>query len=329
MAASPPPVGPLSALKPGDCGVFFARLVEKTRKQHANRPFYQCRFQAGPAAWSSVIWPDSPHFADCESVWHLGHCYKIHADLVDYEKYGPQLAIHRIREVKDEDREAGFDPASMVNRSRFEPTELLDELRLLVEALTHEPFRRLTLLVLDQNRDRLLIAPGSETRYHPFAGGWLEHTLSVANSCRWLADKYQAHYPDLTLNVDLLIAGAVLHDIGRIVELGGMFGNEPTVPGRLIGHVALGRDLVRDAAREVPELDPADLLLLEHLILSHLALPEWGSPRLPAIPEALILHHADDLDAKLEMYARCLARDTSTGPFTDRDPVLGKPLLKR
>jgi len=68
--------------------------------------------------------------------------------------------------------------------------------------------------------------------------------------------------------------------------------------------------------------------LLEHLIVTHLNLPEWGSPKLPLIPEALILHHADDLDAKLEMYARCLTRDTADGLFTDRDPVLNRQLYK-
>jgi len=96
----------------------------------------------------------------------------------------------------------------------------------------------------------------------------------------------------------------------------------------LLGHLFLGRDLVRDAAREIPELNPELLLMLEHLIVTHLSLPEWGSPRLPAIPECLILHHADDLDAKMEMYVRCLTRDFALGPFTDRDPVLGKQLFK-
>ena len=69
--------------------------------------------------------------------------------------------------------------------------------------------------------------------------------------------------------------------------------------------------------------------MLEHLIVSHLNHPEWGSPRLPLIPEAILLHHADDLDAKMEMYARCLMRDPSPGPFTDRDPMLGRHLLKK
>ena len=90
----------------------------------------------------------------------------------------------------------------------------------------------------------------------------------------------------------------------------------------------LGRDLVRDAAREQGDVSPELVQLLEHLVVAHLTLPEWGSPRLPLIPEVLILHHADDLDAKLEMYARCLSHDRAEGPFTDRDPVLQRNLYK-
>ena len=81
------------------------------------------------------------------------------------------------------------------------------------------------------------------------------------------------------------------------------------------------RDLVREAARQVPDINPQLVQLLEHVLLSYLVLPEWGSPRLPMIPEVLILHHADDLDAKLEMYVRCLRKDAAAGPFTERDPT--------
>src|SRR5207248_10562761 len=163
------------------------------------------------------------------------------------------------------------------------------------------------------------------------AGGLLEHTLSVTRSCLQLVERYAAHYTELKppLNRDLVVAGAILHDIGRVLELGEeVEAPAVTVPGRLTGHLILGRDLVRDAARELGDVNPELVQLLEHIILSHLALPEWGSPRLPLVPESLIIHHADDLDAKLEMYARCLSRDQASGPFTDRDPVLNRQLYK-
>jgi 3'-5' exoribonuclease len=131
------------------------------------------------------------------------------------------------------------------------------------------------------------------------------------------------------LNRDLIVAAAILHDIGRVLEFApeGVEA-QPTVTGRLLGHLFLGRDLVRDTARELGDIHPELLQLLEHVLVAHLALPEWGSPRLPLVPEALILHHADDLDAKLEMYVRCLSRDVEDGPFTARDPILNRQLFK-
>jgi 3'-5' exoribonuclease len=239
--------------------------------------------------------------------------------------------VQQIREVTDADAADGYNPLEFVERSRRDSAEMFTELRALVETeIADEPLRKLVLVILDGHADRLQWLPGSREKYYPFAGGWLEHTLSVARSCLYLADKYRAQYPELTppINRDLVLAGAVLHDIGRVAEMTDPLAVQPSVPGELIGHLFLGRDIIRDAARDVPGLSPELLQLLEHLIISHLNLPAWGSPRLPLIPESLILHHADDLDAKVEMYARCLTRDVAAGPFTDRDPVLGRPLFK-
>ncbi len=221
-----------------------------------------------------------------------------------------------------------------IERSRFDSEKMFVELRSLAEAeMTDPPLRMLVLKLLDSHASTLKNLPAHPRAFFPYPGGWLEHTLSVTKNCLWLTDRYRAHYPELNppLNRDLVFAGAVLHDIGRAAELTPQLPGQPTeytIDGRLSGHLLLGRDLIRETGRSIPDLNPELLTLLEHLVYSHLSLPEWGSPRLPAIPEVLILHHADDLDAKFEMYVRCLTRDTSPGPFTDRDPVLGKPLLK-
>ena len=259
---------------------------------------------------------------------------KVRGVYSEHERYGPQVEVLQLRPVSDDDRADGFREADLVEHSRFRADEMFVELRALADAeVKGEPLRALVLALLDRHADALQKLPAHPRTFFPFPGGWMEHTLSVTKSCLFLADRYAAHYPELTppLNRDLIVAGAILHDIGRAAELApGGLGQpaEPTVAGHLFGHLLLGRDLVRDAARGVPDLDPELLALLEHVVVTHLTRPEWGSPRLPAIPEVLILHHADDLDAKMEMYVRCLTRDAADGPLTERDPVLGKQLLK-
>lgn len=207
-------------------------------------------------------------------------------------------------------------------------TELKD---LAEKQIADVPLRRLVLTLLDRHAAAFQRVPATQNKFYPYAGGLLEHTLSVTRNCLWLVDQYAIHYKELRppLNRDLVMAGAILHDIGRVLEFGeGLLAVQPTIPGRLFGHLFLGRDLIRDTARELGDVDPELVQLLEHILIAHLNLPEWGSPRLPLIPECLILHHADDLDAKLEMYVRCLTRDQSAGPFTDRDPVLNRQLFK-
>ncbi len=328
-----PPVLRLSEMENGQCGDFFALLAERSRSlTRDGKQYYTCRFRDAKRTATYMVWLDSGHYEECEKYWKKGDFFKIRATFVEDERYGPQIIdVLKIRHVTDKDREEGFNEADFLEHSRFDPALMFTELRTLVEqSITNGPLRQLILHLLDTHRERLLILPGSQRHYHPFVGGWLEHTLSVTRNALHLTEHYQAHYPHLQppLNRDLIVAGAVCHDLGRLLELDAADVTDFSIDGRLFGHLFLGRDLVRDAARAQGNVDPELLRLLEHLIISHLSLPEWGSPRLPAIPEVLIIHHADDLDVKMEMFVRCLTRDTAEGPFTERDPILGRPLLK-
>jgi 3'-5' exoribonuclease len=333
MSRAKPPVVRLCELAPGQPGDFFALLAERSKGlTREGKPFYTCRFRDAKRSVTFPVWADGPWFEKCEAEWREGQFYKLRATYGEHEKYGPQIDVANIRPATEADREDGFDPAEFVERSRHDPDAMFAELRGLVEAnVGDEPLRKLVLGLLDRHAEALKRRPASVGKFYPFAGGLLEHTLSVTKACLWLAERYAGYYPELKppLNRDLVTAAAALHDLGRVAELGDdVLAPQPTVPGRLFGHLLLGRDLVRDAAREQGDVNAELVSLLEHVIVSHLTLPEWGSPRLPVVPEALILHHADDLDAKLEMYVRCLTRDRAAGPFTDRDPVLGKPLYK-
>jgi 3'-5' exoribonuclease len=334
MSRAKPTAVRLSEMTPGQQGDFFALLAEKSRGVTLQgKPYYTCRFRDVRRSVTFQAWGDGHWFAAAEKEWQAGHFYKLRAVYEEHERYGAQLSeILAIRPATDTDRAEGLDPAQLVESSRRDPAEMFAELRGLVEKhLADEPLRRLVLGLLDRHAEPLKRLPATRDRYYPFVGGLLEHTLSTAHSALGLADRYAPYYTELKppLNRDLVTAGAVLHEVGRVLELGPeALAPEPTVPGRLAGHLVLGRDLVRDAAREQGDVNAELVQMLEHILLTYLALPEWGSPRLPLVPECLIVHHACDLDAKLEMYARCLSRDTSAGPFTDRDPSLGRQLYK-
>jgi 3'-5' exoribonuclease len=330
------PVIRLSDLKPGDRGTFFALLADRVRgTTQTNKPFYTCRFKDLRRTATYMVWADGPHFDVCDTEWQPGQYFKIRGVFNEHDRYGPQIDVEQVRPVQDRDATDGFNPADFVERSRLDPEQMLAELRSLIDAeISDDPLRRLTRSLIDRHADKLKVLPATERRFYPFPGGWLEHTLSVARSCSWLASWYRERFSNLRppINRDVVIAGAVLHDIGRAVELdpgpNPTDAAEPTVDGRLFGHLFLGRDLIREAAREQGDVSPELMRLVEHLVISHLNHPEWGSPRLPLIPEALILHHADDLDAKLEMFVRCLTRDPGPGPFTEREPSLGRQLYK-
>jgi 3'-5' exoribonuclease len=333
MPQTKPVITRLCEFAPGNGGDFYALLAEKTRgARRDGKPFYTCRFRDARRTAALMVWADSPWFETCERDWQEGHFYKLRAIYDEHKVYGPQIELANIRPVNDVDHADGFSLVDFVECSRFDREAMFKELRdLLDKEIADQGLRRLVLLLVDRHAEALKRLPATQRHFFPFCGGLLEHILSVTKNCLVLVEKYVAHYPDLRppLNKDLVIAGAALHDLGRVLELGDDPVNvQPTVPGRLTGHLILGRDLVRDAARELGDVNPELVQMLEHIVLTHLSLPEWGSPRLPLVPECLIIHHADDLDAKLEMYVRCLSRDRESGPFTARDPVLGRQLLK-
>jgi 3'-5' exoribonuclease len=222
VARSTPPLARLCDLAPRDYADFFALLASRTRNTtREGDPFYHCRFQDARRGVTFMVWANGPWFDVCENDWHEGLYYKIRGVYLEHEKYGPQIDIQNIRPVTEADRAEGFDERNLVEHSRRPAAEMLAELRALVEtAIEDEPLRRLVLLVLERNAERLKRLPATRDKFYPFPGGWLEHTLLVTQHALLLADRYRLHYSELKppLNKDLVVAGAVLHDIGRVLE---------------------------------------------------------------------------------------------------------------
>ena len=323
----------LSELQPGQQSDCFALLVSREKSSTRDgKPYYRTVFRDRQRSVTAMIWSDSAWFADCDSRWQVGAFYKLRCTFYE-NQYGPQIEIDRIREVHDEDRNDGFNPADFYQSTRFDVDEMFDELVAVAERHINDgPLKRLVCALLEENKERLKEIPAATRNHHAFTGGFLEHILSVTQTAAYLADKYQDDYPHLDppLSKALVVAGAILHDIGKLLELDYRpQGSGYSAQGRLIGHIVLGRDLVREKAVALGGLDPETMLRLEHIIVSHQNLPEWGSPVAPHTPEALLVHYADDIDAKFQMMAQALAGSAPDDEeFTPRDNPLRRPIFR-
>ncbi len=330
---SGPSVGRLCDLQPGQLGDCFALLT--AREQSTTRdgkPYYRCTFRDAGRSVTAMIWSDTPFFADCEQSWRAGQFYKLRCRYSE-NSYGPQIELDRIREVTEDDAADGFDPGDFLQSSRFDLEEMYAELTDLVEVeVENGPLRQLVAEILVTHADAIKTIPAAMRNHHAYRGGFLEHVLSVTRLALHLADKYRAYYSDMQppLDKSLVVAGAVLHDIGKLIELDSQpQGATYTAPGRLIGHILLGRDIVREAAAKIEELDPETLLRLEHIIVAHQNLPEWGSPIAPHTPESLLVHYADDVDAKFHMMATALETEPADDQeFTGRDNPMRRQIFR-
>jgi 3'-5' exoribonuclease len=169
--------------------------------------------------------------------------------------------------------------------------------------------------------EKLRVWPAARQIHHAYRSGLLEHILKIMEVVDFLGHAYGA-------NRDLLIAGAFLHDLGKLQELSYDVSTDYTVEGNLIGHITIGAALLRDAVRDRPAF-PRDLAMqLEHLILSHHGELELGSPVKPLTIEAFILAAADEIDARLHQVRRHIADDDTPGPFTAYQRKLERVLFK-
>jgi 3'-5' exoribonuclease len=219
---------------------------------------------------------------------------------------------------------AEYDPREIVPSGTRDQGELVAELRRLVRAVRHPGLRAVVTEVFRDRAflERFKLCPASQGYHHAWLGGLLEHTVSVAGLCLDLA----ARYP--RIDADLLLAGALLHDIGKVDELSFETGIQYTDQGRLLGHVVLGERRVSAAVASLGDAVPPELAArLSHVLLSHHGELEWGSPKRPSVLEALVLHHADNLDAKtvgfIEAASSALLVEE---PWTDAANLFRRPL---
>ncbi len=216
----------------------------------------------------------------------------------------------------------GYDPTLIVPSSEKDPKGMWEELRELVKKIKNRRLKKLVTQIYKENKESILVCPASLTSHYNYRSGLLECILSKSRVALDLTERYNA-------DRDLLLAGVLLHDIGKVKELSSGLESKVTDEGNFIGHSVISRDMVKEVAGTMDGF-PVDLLLkLEHMILAHRGQLEWRSSRKPNFPEALLLHQIHHLEKHMNLMKMALEQDEEDNDWTLRNNHLFIPLYKR
>ena len=231
-----------------------------------------------------------------------------------------QLTIHKLRKLGESEIEF----ADYLPKTTKDIDQLWQTLTTFVSAFQNPHLKSLvqSFMADPEIAAAYRNAPAAKTLHHAYIGGLLDHVVSLFRSC----DLVCKNYPQI--NRDLLLTGAFLHDIGKIYELTYNRSFSYTTKGQLLGHMIIELEMLQAKLALQPDFPEELKTLVEHLIISHHGQYDFGSPKLPMFPEALMLHYLDDLDSKMEaMRAHFEREGTLDGPWTSYNPSLGRPLL--
>lgn len=217
-----------------------------------------------------------------------GHVEQLSFEVLDYNN-ALQLRVHSIQDIDQEP----IDLSEYVMASPVAISELKQRISGYIASLTNPVLQKLVQGMFDKVGRSFFDYPAASRIHHNYLGGLAEHTLGMADLAEYIAKAHPF------LNRDLLIAGVLIHDMGKTAELGGLVSNEYTLEGKLVGHISIGHGWLMETAEALGLAKEPDTLLLRHMILSHHGRNEFGSPVLPEIPEAEALYLIDYMDSRM------------------------------
>ena len=271
---------------------YFLVLSKQQRSTKTNKPYLNLILGDKTGQLEGRIWePGDPRIA---KDFDRGDIVKARGSASRFDDR-LQMKIDQLRLAQPSE----VDKTDLLPSTTFDVAALWSQLRGFAQTLTNPDLKRLIAALLDDPAlaQAFREAPAAKQLHHAWLGGLLEHVVSLCT----LADRIAPHYP--MLDRDLLLTGVILHDIGKIRELSWDIGFEYTIEGMLLGHIQIGTALAERAIDSLPNFPPKLKTVVLHMILSHHGKLEFGSPKLPMIPEALVLNFLDDLDAKMQAVA--------------------------
>ncbi|SDX47193.1 3'-5' exoribonuclease YhaM [Salimicrobium album] len=241
-----------------------------------------------------------------ETLFKKGVLVKVSGEISQFRNK-PQLKIQHIRQALEED---GREVKQFVEEAPVSVEWLEDQIKEFMFEMTNANLQRLTRYFVKEYNEELFTYPAATRNHHNYVSGLAHHVVTMLR----LAREIGGIYPEV--NKDLLYAGIIVHDLGKIRELSDPDSPEYTIEGRLLGHISIMVEEIQHAASEL-HIEGEEVMALKHLVLSHHGKGEWGSPKPPYIREAEILHQIDMLDSRIQMMNTSLQK-TKPGSFTER-----------
>jgi 3'-5' exoribonuclease len=290
---------------------FFLVLAKQQRTTKTNKPYLNLILSDKTGQIEGRVWdPGDPRIA---KTFEKGDVVKARGSASRFDDR-VQMKIDQLRLAQPSE----VDKTDLLPSTTCDVAELWRQLVSVVASFTNPDLKRLLTTLFDESELAAAFreAPAAKGLHHAWLGGLLEHVVSLLS----LGDLVAVHYP--LLDRDLLLTGLILHDIGKVRELAWTNGFEYTIDGSLLGHIHIGSVLVERAMDKLPDFPPKLKTLVLHMILSHHGKLEFGSPKLPMIPEALVLSFLDDLDAKMQAitseFDKCIHEGKPANELTGR-----------
>lgn len=286
-------------------------LIKNSQLRHTknNKLFLALQFSDGSGEIRGNYWGADENDAQ---MFANGTIVELNGRREEYQDR-PQIKIYSLRVVGPEE---GYDLSQFVKSAPEKIPDMEEEINKYVFEILNPTWNRIVRYLLKKWHDRFFDFPAGKSNHHAVRGGLAFHTLSMLRDAKGLSDNYPQ------VNRSLLYAGCILHDMGKVLELSGSAATQYTQEGNLVGHLVLIDEQIVLAAHELKlDLESEDLLLLRHMVLSHHGKFEYGSPKLPQLLEAELLHRIDDLDATIYAVTNAL-QHTKKGSFTE--PILSQ-----
>lgn len=280
-------------------GIYLCKS-KQVMKTKAGKTYYSVLLQDKTGTIDGKVWELNNGIEEFESMDSI-----MVDGMVTSFQGSRQVNISRIRKAQ----ECEYDQSEYIPATKYDIDEMYKELTVIIGTIKEPHLKKLAQMVFVEDKDfaaRFKVHSAAKSVHHGFIGGLLQHTLAVTKMCSFFADNYPI------LDRDLLITAAIFHDVGKVDELSDFPINDYTDDGQMLGHIFIGAEFIGTKVREIPGFPPVLATELRHCILAHHGELEYGSPKKPAIAEAMALNFADNADARLETMTEIYEKSNPT-----------------